>query len=522
MTWVALGASQFESDWMAWHRFLWMNAITGGDLWRALTGEAHRSGLPFNKNFSARYMELMTSTPLMRKFAQHFRTRSLRSSFGPRTGREMLDVQTIRFCPECLRACFHSPVFQLACIKCCPLHGCDLVTACPRCGGTAGQPMFEPSLIRHPLACECCNSPFSDDHIAERAFGGFVAGELVFRNLESWLKRIRAVQFLSTKGIEGEPLAPRDYKTICAGIVHHAGWPTDSESWLDREFPCRPLFRRKESELSTLEQFANDRHLLPLNPDIDAACAIAKSLNRQLSRRVRAICGHRQTMRLRWERAERQFVPRQPVLLMSPHDCPCCAILDQWRAYTGKVLALRNRARNCTKPIYERDVGDFRVSYSLEPAEFANALLSSFTWFAAALGRVIQYYAGADTQLWYPYEKEFFARRLGGCNVIPLEADRFHIAPYGYMFSSNGEHVFFAYSLSHALRALEACHKLYRERKYWMALPSDMSDKNKDHTDWYIHMSEYLQTRHASIQWIGVPSPRPQEFFASGGRRAGS
>ncbi|QSI31074.1 hypothetical protein GNX71_16440 [Variovorax sp. RKNM96] len=520
MTWVALGASQFESDWMAWHRFLWMNAITGDDLWRALSGETRRSALPDGRSFHRRYMALMASTPLMRNFAQHFRARSLSSCFGPNTGGEMLAVRTVRFCPECLRACFHSPVFQLACIKRCPLHRCELVAACPRCGGAVGQPMFDPAWVRHPLACECCRAPFADDHLVERALSGFAAGELVFGQLEAWMTRLRTFQFVSARSIGQEPVAPRDYKTICAGIAHHARGPTHSKSWLDREFPCKPLLRRRESELSALERFANDQHLRPINPDLDVACAIAKSMNHQLSRRLRAICGHRHTMRLNWEGAARQFSHLQPVLLMSPRDCPCCAILDQWRAYAGKVLALRNRAREPGKPLYERHVGDFRVAYSLEPAEFANALLSSFTWFAAALGRVVQYYAGVNTQLWYPNEEEFFAHRLIDCNVMPLEADRFHIAVSGYFFSENGERICFAYSIDHAFRSLKKCHQLFLKRKYWMALSSDKSRRNRDRNDWYMHMSDYLQTRFASTQLIEVPNPCPQAFFAVGGRRA--
>jgi hypothetical protein len=176
-------------------------------------------------------------------------------------------------------------------------------------------------------------------------------------------------------------------------------------------------------------------------------------------------------------------------------------------------------ARYRKKTLYERDVGDFRIPFCLEPAEFANALLSSFTWFAAALGRVIGYYAGTNTELWYPYEEEFFATRLTECNVMPLEADRFYIANCGYVFSAKGERICFAYTIDHAFRTLKKCHQLFAKRKYWMALSSDKSRKSRVRDDWYTHMSEDLQTRYASTRLIGVPNPCPQVSFAVGGRR---
>ena len=510
MTWVAVGASRFESDWMAWHRFLWMNAITGTDLGKVLTVQ------PNPQVSLSRYLALVTSTPLICAFARHFQARSPISCFGHGIGREVLNVQCIRYCPACLRACFHSPLFQLACLKACPFHGCELVTICTSCGSRIGQPMVHPPAIGSPLTCMSCHRPFVDDDIAEAALGGFAPGERLFGQLESWMARIRSSQFLGSMGFEEESGSPRDYKTICACVVRQAGRVRGSKAWLNDDFPCVPLVHKKQDEIPKLRQFVARRWELPLNPDIDAACAIAKSVGRQIARRIREICGHRHTAVLPWRNAIGPFVPVEPVLLFSPHDCPCCAILCQWRAYAGKVLALRNQARLVRLPVYESSLGEFRVSYCLEPTEFARALLSSFTWFASALYRVVRYFAEIDTQLWYQGEKELLTQRLATANVVPLATHRFEISPCGYEFESRGQQIEFAYSLEHAQRVLQTCHELYRTRKYWITLSSEPQGIPRGAPDngyWYIGMSEYLQALPGSWKWQCARFPVPSGNF---------
>lgn len=385
--------------------------------------------------------------------------------------------------------------------------------------------MVDPTYIRRPLTCMSCQHALVNDNLAEAVLSGFSAGDRVFGNLEAWMSRMRSGQFLFQQVIGGEPVSPRDYEAICACAVHQAGYPPDSDSWLDAGFPCRRLTRRNENELSTSEIFANQAWHLPLNPHINAACAIAKSVGRQIARRSRAICGHRHTTHLPSQNAARQYAPVERVLLMSPRDCPCCAALDHWRAYAGKVLALRNLACNLERDAYEQRLGDFRIYFSLEPRDFADALLSSFTWFATALARNIQYFAGVDTRLWYPNEGRFFAWRLRRCNVIPLETHRFEITVHGYVFSAGGERVCYAYSLDHAFQSLRACHKLYREGRYWMPISTDASEREKrtnKNCDWYVPMSEYLQTRQGSTHWSLVPSRFPQLLFEVGISRADS
>lgn len=501
---------------MAWHRFLWMNAINSEDLWRALTNHSRPVSLPVTRNFPDRFIELIATNRLTKEFAIHCQSRSLPSCFGPSTGNAMLKVRSIRFCPSCLRECFHSPLFQLANVNRCPLHECELLVACEQCGNAIGRPAFNPREFRHPLACPNCNRSFAVALNAESALSGFAAGKEMFSGLEHWMRRFRSIQFQQISALGGEPWSPLDYRTICAELAVFTGTPPNTPRWLDREAPLAIIDRRDKTQFSRSEKFASERFLLPLKPDFVAACAIAKSLNRHISKRVRAICRHRRTTHLPWENAPHSFAPVQPVLLMSPHDCPCCAILDQWRAYAGKLLALRDRAQSWNAPaIYEWHLGDFRIAFSLEPGTCASALLSTFTWFASALNRVVQVLAERETKFWYDNEMEFCNRRRLNCNVLPLDVHRFAIKPHGYEFSTLNENILLMYSLEHALKSLEASYTLYKNGVYWLRKESDANERSMHdrENDWYIPMSLYFQTRQAYSQWINVPSPLPLSYF---------
>lgn len=514
MTWIVKGCAKYESDWIALHRFLWMNAINGKDLWRVLAGRKKRNvSLPFSKNFSTRYLELITKNSLTRDFAKHLSARSLSNCFGPNNGKEMLTVKAIRFCPSCLLECFHSPLFQLETVRKCPFHGCELLDACENCGTEIGSPELEPLRFDIPLACQHCQKPFCGPHFTDKALRGFVEGEETFMNIEEWLRQLRSVQFLRVTELGGEPWSPRDYKTICDGLVHLVTDASKVESWLDKNFSCAVSNLRNEEERSRTCVFARQNRYVPLNHDLEAACGIAKSLNRYLSKRVKAICGHPKTAHLPWENAPRPFQPVQPILIMSSSDCPCCAILDQWRAYAGKLIALRNLARHVGNPVYELGLNDFRTPFSLEPRTCAEALISSFTWFTRTLTKLLLQLSEQKTKLWYSEEHrrlEFVRRR----KAISLDVYRFDIRPHGYVYSVQGEEVRLSYSLRHAFDSLRACQTLHHKGCIWPIDALATVDHSKiglnDH--WYVSMSEYLHTRQSSHSWAPIPTPIPSIY----------
>ncbi len=445
-------------------------------------------------------------------FGKHFHARSLGNCFGSSNGRAMLEVEYIRFCPSCLRECFHSPLFQLATVRKCPLHGCELLDACEHCGERVGKPGFDPRWFDVPLACLHCRQPFGGVHFADKALSGFVAGEEAFMSIEEWLQQFRPVQFIRTDQLGGEPWSPCDYKTICSCLVRLATEHSKTESWLDTDVPCT-VSRRNKAERWGTHTFARQNRYVPLNHDFDAACGILKSINRYLSKQVRAICGHRKTALLPWRNADRPFRPVQPILTMSPDDCPCCAILDQWRAYAGKLIALRNHARAYGEPVYEVGLNDFRTPFSLEPRACAVALLSSFTWFASSLNRLLLQLSLNETQLWYAEEHkivEFMRQR----SALSLDVYRFNISPHGYVFSMHGEEVSLVYSLKHAFESLRACQALHHKGSLWPIdeIEAHTRFRTKRDDDWYITMSEYFQTRKNAPLLGRIPTQIPEIY----------
>lgn len=517
MTWVLKDTAVFESDWMAWHRFLWMNAIGCEELWRALWMPSKPRSSCEADTFPNHLLKLVSEHPWTKEFSAHLQRRLLTSCFGPDTGRAMQRVHHIRFCPQCLDASFHSPIFQLANVIRCPLHGCKLQTTCIGCDHPIGHPAFDRSDFRSPLACPNCHRPFAAERSAESALVGFPAGLTEFGRMEKWMARLRKVQFLQQMEQGGEPFCSPDYKTICIGLTKLAGpVPSKSRHWLKQDDPVTIMERHDNSKPSRSNLFTRDRYQLPLNPDFSAACGIAKSLHRYISKRVRSICGHRQTSHLPWENALRPFEPVQPVLHLSPRDCPCCAILDQWRAYAGKFITFCVRLRRLNnQAAYEKELGSFRAEFSLEPNTCAIALLSSFTWFACTLERVVQILTKRQSYFFYNNEQEFFDRRRASFNILPLEAYRFSIKPHGFLFSHGDEEISLMFSIAQALRSLRNLHTLYKMETPWFNQPSDKNirSSNTRTEAWYQTMSTHLQTLRGFSEWLWIPSPIPLNDF---------
>jgi hypothetical protein len=519
MSWVVKGCARFESDWIAMHRFLWMNAISCDALWCVLKGQKTKSS-PRNhkRSFPDNFLQKLQDKKLTREFGAHFKARSLDNCFGSFNGRMMSKAEDIRYCPACLRECFHSPLFQLANVTKCPLHGNKLISKCQHCGHNIGKPTFNIEIFNFPLMCMHCKQPFCGVNCADKVFNGFTDGEPTFSFLEEWLKQLSLVQFIRTDELGGQPGSPRNYKTICDSLV---GLAIDNSivnppTWLDMDFPFIKYRLRNESHFMGIADFALHNRAVPLEHDFDLACRIAKSLNHYLSRKIRAICGHRKTSNLTWEFANRPFQRAQPMLKIAQGDCPCCAVLDQWRAYTGKLIALRDLARSFGRPVYEWEFGDFRILYSLEPRECAEALISSFSWFACALSRVLLQLSGHQPHSEH-LEQYQFLDFTAHITALPLDVYRFDICSQGYVLINQSEEITLAYSLEHAFESLRTCMALYRNRVglFWSIdeVNAHKHIRGIRGDDWYVKMSTYIHTRRDAHSWSFTPNPDNSNIY---------
>jgi hypothetical protein len=118
MTWAVGFRSRYESSWMACHRFLWLNALAGAELYELLVKSAKRKPTRTQSNFE----EYIKSSLLIGTFSRHIEVRSATGIFGMANVDVVPTATRIRYCPECLKNLFHSPIFQILRVKACPVH----------------------------------------------------------------------------------------------------------------------------------------------------------------------------------------------------------------------------------------------------------------------------------------------------------------------------------------------------------------------------------------------------------------
>jgi len=140
--WYPEMAWPYESAWSLLHKYCRWNATLQWEIWRQF---ADRSAL--GSFITERVNNLVLLTPgwldverfhdALREdvpfdehgsaFASHFINRV--------AGRSMVAVcsSVLRFCPVCLRAGYHSTLFQIRHVESCPVHAIKLRVGCPAC-----------------------------------------------------------------------------------------------------------------------------------------------------------------------------------------------------------------------------------------------------------------------------------------------------------------------------------------------------------------------------------------------------
>ena len=166
LAWPRASVRPCESLWSLVHRFLWLNTPKWEDMKLAF-------GCPSFLPFSLLYGQQIQSdtypgqAPFNRaKLARIFGLTSRQwtsAALAWIRGTPVDDVITdLRFCPECLRAAFHSVVFQLPCMTTCPIHGSELLRGCPVCGQSISTDLDRTTLC-HSYACPSCGYVLAPD-----------------------------------------------------------------------------------------------------------------------------------------------------------------------------------------------------------------------------------------------------------------------------------------------------------------------------------------------------------------------
>lgn len=486
---------------MACHRFLWLNAINGPDVWRLMSGGKILPKID-SKNASGNFKHLISGAKFLEEFAQHIKKRSFQECFGEHNARLMLGIERIRFCPLCLQEAFHSPIFQIAGTNECPLHKCKIEFCCPNCGDSIGTPSLNPRDFTSPMACPRCHTPFLEKNFAERVVLGPSKGEDVFEAVQKDIDNFKNWQYSQLKHLDEDVENAIDYRSICDCLRY-----LNDVNKIAAEYPSNLIEVSDLTDINRLKYHhaGATPSNIPINKDLEEISSIIKSIGRHLRRRIQYICKHRHGKSFTWHRLNGCTSPVIPVLRFLPGSCPCCALMSQWSAYSGKIISLRNIVRELGVPVYDDRLGFTRHNFTLHPKACAEALLSSFTWFAINIVKRSDVVVLPPEGFWFDGEYDsYYQKRMS--DSFSLDIYRFNIQVHGFLFLQEKRKRFFRYSLNYAMNELEAC---YRRRKEREAVEPEREFYGgfKDNR-WYISMWEHFQNLHRMGLHFDLPRCR--------------
>ena len=201
LTWPRGGVRLGESLWSVTHRFLWLNSPNLSDLIKtcdlssltpfSLIDGGLRSHLQFTSHL------IQTIPESYQGFAEALhlsKAQWLAGTLGWLRIHHSDDILSeMRFCPECLRAGYHTVVFQLTCINHCPIHKLPLISGCPHCGKPV-SPELCSATLHFPYGCTKCGQLIvSKSSLIDPAkIDGQAATEII-----AWHRWLGSMPFLS-------------------------------------------------------------------------------------------------------------------------------------------------------------------------------------------------------------------------------------------------------------------------------------------------------------------------------------
>jgi hypothetical protein len=182
LTWHTGSLLPYASLWSVIRRVVFLNALTANEI--HLLG-ARQSGYLGMNSLIANYKVI--DIPALAKnigesvSAFQYSTLELLSPWT----HQLFQVNTLRFCPECIARGFHSIFHCLVSISRCPIHNHLLVSHC-RCA-RAISACLQPQLFSNPSLCECERCSFFTKHVARRPTIDPLATH-AFDDLAKWIQ----------------------------------------------------------------------------------------------------------------------------------------------------------------------------------------------------------------------------------------------------------------------------------------------------------------------------------------------
>jgi hypothetical protein len=195
LTWNPVAPAPFESAWSIYTKILAHNQMKIGELANLI----RKSNIPLKETNaldfrSSKWIDFEKFGQLLEINPERLKTGYLdQLGFYPYTSG--YNGYKIRHCPECAKIGFHCVLFDLAMIKECPWHRCELGNACYGCGAPSTINGISRSMIQDEPCCHGCGlrmSPFLDMlnlNKLDPALEAMVAGYCI--ELVDWWQSVR-------------------------------------------------------------------------------------------------------------------------------------------------------------------------------------------------------------------------------------------------------------------------------------------------------------------------------------------
>lgn len=488
MLWSRTRTFRFESAWMAAQRFMYLNDLSGPDFLHVTSNSRQSRRTPSASALAtARRWDRIIDrdVPTLHAFSEAIEESRSLADFS-RHGYLLEPSRDIRYCPLCLHHCFHWPFFQFPAVLRCPFHGLDLRDRCHHCGAQVGNGQFVASRVARPLMCPACQTPFAKRNLGHRALDGFPAGEAVFENATKLMRDILRVQMpLSRTHHEFDLRSAATAKLIMNCLFKAAHPDVPHPPWLfGIDGSTRGPMRSKPSGAPPTvvlpRQEADDQTVEGKLAELNR---IYKSIGRHLERQVHRICGHVRRPQLRYSYEYESFSGNEYYLLMPADACPCCAVLDWWRARISPQFGLRKYLRD-QEWLGPHRLVDFEAwiddLFPMEPDEAAFTAQSIFSSLAQRMlgllddtrldGRFMNelYWGYADKNALEVRATDLrLLRKKYRDDNLRLYIPRHHVISETLRTELDGSRRDFGFSMASAFTALQQCHAIRQQGPLW-------------------------------------------------------
>lgn len=160
--WRAEWLTGFDSSYGLFSKFALLNVMTAREIAQIFVSQncGRRQAILAHPNVDLRDSSVFDLVGMSR--VMHMDLDSVRHAFLadllPRSQRKSMDY--LRWCSKCAAFGFHTPIFQLAIVSDCPIHGIPLQSQCKHCRAQIPY-RFRDDVISTPFACPSCSREFA-------------------------------------------------------------------------------------------------------------------------------------------------------------------------------------------------------------------------------------------------------------------------------------------------------------------------------------------------------------------------